>query len=123
MLGITLTPLKYVALAIAVSAAVTTVGALMYSYDARGRKVIELQRALNTSLGAHQACQSQLSLGKETISVLNDRLTERSGSLTDLCAIYVRAKESAAPDANDCIDPTIGAVLEGLKKLDEKGKK
>lgn len=120
MFGFSFTMLKYATLAIAVSAAVTTVGGLMYAYDARGRKVIELQQALNTSMGAHQACQSQVSLSKETISALNDRLTERSGSLSDLCAIYIQARESKAPDANDCIDPTIGAVLEGIKQKEKK---
>jgi hypothetical protein len=102
---------------------VTTVGGFIYSYDSRGREIARLNEELRVSQGAHKACIAQAKLANDSLAVLSQRLETRDADLEQLCKVYVGAASSRAADANDCIDPTIGGVLEGLKKIDEGKKK
>lgn len=93
-----------------------TLGFFVKSYDNRGNRIVELEKAVGSWKGRYNAAKKSEAQARDTIGGLNLRLKERSGSLDKICRAYIENEMSVRPDANKCVGETIDDVLENLNK-------
>jgi hypothetical protein len=101
------------------TAGATIVGTLGYfvkSYDNRGNRIVALEKQVGSWKGKYTVAKRSEGQARDTISALNLRLGDRSGSLDRICKAYIQNELSIKPDANKCVGETIDDVLENLTK-------
>lgn len=101
------------------AAIVGTLGYFVKSYDNRGNRIVALEKQVGSWKGKYSAAKKSEGQARDTISALNLRLKDRSGSLDRICRAYIENEMTTNPDANKCVGETIEDVLENLEKKAE----
>lgn len=100
------------------------VGSLLYyvnEYDNRGREIVALERQLVDRKNDVIVLETNISLLKDTLTGLNNRLAERSGDLEKFCAILADVKASTDPKDDEPVGGTaVPLTFERLKKMEPK---
>ena len=95
------------------AAAVAVVGGLVWQFDARGNKIVELEAAAKVYKANQTILEETIAIRDQTMVELAKRIRGQDTELENLCKIM---KEIEDEDANDPNTDSVGTVLDGLQR-------
>jgi len=104
---------------VTISAAVASVAYLVNDYSARGVQIEKLKTEVTNVKKTLEAERANLRLARNTVTELNQRVEERSGSIEKICKAYMANELKVDPDSLECVGPTIGDTLKNLQDTEK----